>query len=89
MVWVPGASSWSLDEIQYCAHGGPCVAAVAGSEEVTVSIPSPEWEKLSTAALATGYRSLRSVPLAAHQSELRDIATDIVARATGNPTDPC
>ena len=63
-VSASGPSARTLDEIQYCAHDGPCVAAVARSEEVTVWLPSPEWETLSAAALATGYRSLRSVPLA-------------------------
>ncbi len=57
-------SARSLDEVQYHEGGGPCVAAVIRSEELTVSLPSPEWDRFSTAALAAGYRSLLSLPLA-------------------------
>lgn len=62
-VGASDVSSRSLDQVQYLEGGGPCVAAVTGSEDVTISLPTPEWVRFSAAGVAAGYRSVRSMPL--------------------------
>ncbi len=62
-VCASDASARSLDEVQYHEGGGPCVAAARGSGGIARSLPDPEWESFSASAVATGYRSVRSLPL--------------------------